>query len=224
MATSNSSTSIGSRTIFDSLTFLPNPTKSKQQRNLYIKYVAPSSIMCLLACAAPAYGFNVWLLPVSLSLYGPDAIYSMSNGIILYSFSCQTLMCGFITELLSSKMRQSHTSVTCAAATIIYPLGLVLSGLSLQYASAGTAAEVGFFLSQSLVCGTGLALAWYPAQIGIVMWFKEIDRPSVGAGLFGFPWILANDIFVVGLSISRPLRQSHFILHHCCCDLSYKFA
>eukprot|EP00985_Skeletonema_marinoi_P018783 scaffold10594_cov162-Skeletonema_marinoi.AAC.10 len=179
MATNNSSTSIESRTIFDSLTFLPNPTKSKQQRNAYIKCDG-RWIMCLLACAAPAYGFNVWLLPVSLSLYGSDAIYSMANGIILYSFSCQTLMCGFITELLSSKMRQLHTSVTCAAATIIYPLGLVLSGLSLQYAS-GTAAEVGFFLSQSLVCGTGLALAWYPAQIGIVMWFKEIDRPSVGA-------------------------------------------
>lgn len=187
MTTINStlSSSIGSRTVFDTLTFLPNPTKSKQQREAYIKYVVPSSIMCLLACAAPAYGFNVWLLPVSLSLYGPDAIYSMSDGIILYSFSCQTLMCGLMMEALSSKMRQWKTGVACAAAIVIYPLGLVISGLSLQYAS-GSAAEAGFFLSQCLGCGTGLALAWYPAQIGTVMWFREIGRPSVGAGLFGF--------------------------------------
>ena len=99
---------------------------------MHIKYVLPFSVMSLLACAAPA-GFNVWLLPVSLSLYGPNAIFSMANGIILYSFACQTLMCGFVTELLSQKMRQSHTSVTSTASTIIYPLGLVMSGLSLQY-------------------------------------------------------------------------------------------
>ena len=54
-----------------------NTTKSREERNRYIKYVLPVAIFSNLVTTSTQYGFNVWLILVSLRLYGSDAIYSM---------------------------------------------------------------------------------------------------------------------------------------------------
>lgn len=160
---------------------LPDPTKSREERNAYIKRVLPFAVMSNLVSASTQYGFNVWLLPVSLALYGPDAIYSMRNSVVLLSFSSQMIMGALIMETMPAKLMSIPTHVACAVSAILYPLGVVLSGVSLQY-STGRWAEVGLFLSQFLFCGTGLAVSWFSSQVKTVMWFREIGRPSVGAG------------------------------------------
>lgn len=88
-------------------------------------------------------------------------------------------------ELMPHKLMSIPTHIACIVQSILYPLGLILSGLSLQY-SSGTAAELGLFFSQFLLCGTGLAVSWFSGQVKTVMWFREIGRPAVGAGLYGF--------------------------------------
>ena len=162
-----------------------NPTKSREERNRYIKYVLPVAIFSNLVTTSTQYGFNVWLIPVSLRLYGSDAIYSMRNSVVLLSFSSQMIMGALVMELMAHKLMRIPTPIACTAQSILYPLGLILSGLSLQY-SSGTAAELGLFFSQFLLCGTGLAVSWYSGQVKTVMWFREIGRPAVGAGLYGF--------------------------------------
>eukprot|EP00986_Skeletonema_menzelii_P002335 scaffold627_cov144-Skeletonema_menzelii.AAC.44 len=172
------------------MVFIPsyNPTKSREERNRYIKYVLPVACFSNLVTTSTQYGFNVnvWLIPVSLRLYGSDAIYSMRNSVVLLSFSSQMIMGAMIMELMPHKLMSIPTHIACIVQSILYPLGLILSGLSLQY-SSGTAAELGLFFSQFLLCGTGrLAVSWFSGQVKTVMWFREIGRPAVGAGLYGF--------------------------------------
>ena len=169
------------------MVFIPscNPTKSREERRRYIKYVLPFACFSNLVTTSTQYGFNVWLIPISLRLYGADAIYSMRNSVVLLAFSSQMIMGALIMELMPHKLMQIPTQIACIAQSILYPLGLILSGLSLQY-SSGTAAELGLFFSQLLLCGTGLAVAWFSGQVKTVMWYREIGRPSVGAGLYGF--------------------------------------
>ena len=61
--------------------FIPScdPRKSREERNRYIKYVLPLACLSNLVNTSTQYGFNVWLIPISLRLYGVDAIYSMRN-------------------------------------------------------------------------------------------------------------------------------------------------
>ena len=171
------------------MVFIPscNPTLSREERNRYIKYVLPFACFSNLVTTATQYGFNVWLIPISLRLYGSDAIYSMRNSVVLLAFSSQMIMGALIMELMPHKLMQIPTHIACVAQSILYPLGLILSGLSLQY-SSGTAAELGLFFSQLLLCGTGLAVAWFSGQVKTVMWFREIGRPSVG-GKYLFCWL-----------------------------------
>ena len=156
----------------------PDPTKSREERDAYIKFVLPVAMMSNLVFASTQYGFNVWLLPVSLALYGEDATYSMRTSVVLLSFASQMLMGAAIMETMPAKLMSLPTRVACAASSILYPLGVVLSGVSLQY-SRGRWAEIGLFLSQFLFCGIGLAVSWFSTQVKIVMWFREIGRPSV---------------------------------------------
>ena len=193
---------------------LPDPTKSREERNAYIKRVLPFAVMSNLVSASTQYGFNVWLLPVSLALYGPDAIYSMRNSVVLLSFSSQMIMGALIMETMPAKLMSIPTHVACAVSAILYPLGVVLSGVSLQY-STGRWAEVGLFLSQFLFCGTGLAVSWFSSQVKTVMWFREIGRPSVGAGMFGFfngLWPMTFSYW--GTALVKDLRDIHLSFYY----------
>ena len=49
---------------------LPNPTKSIKEREQYIKYVFPIAVFLVASPYSIIYGFNVWLLPLCLELYG----------------------------------------------------------------------------------------------------------------------------------------------------------
>jgi len=93
-------------------------------------------------------------------------------------------MGSLIMEFMSVKLMTLPTHIGCAASAIIYPLGLILSGISLQF-SSGTTAELGLFFSQFILCGMGV-ISFFPNQVKTVMWYREIGRPSVGAGMYGF--------------------------------------
>ena len=86
------------------LPFLPDPTKSRQHREQYTKYVVPFAVASALSPGGPLYGFNVWLLPICLEIYGPDAQYSMSNGMVLYAFTAQVISAAIICLLFSKKL------------------------------------------------------------------------------------------------------------------------
>lgn len=116
-------------------------------------------------------------------------------------------------EFLSVKLMSLPTHIGCAASAVIYPLGLVLSGISLQF-SSGIAAELGLFFSQFILCGMGV-ISFFPNQVKTVMWFREIGRPSIGAGMYGFLcgfWPMTFSYW--GTSMVNNLKDIHVSFYY----------
>lgn len=167
--------------IIEALPFLPDPTKSKAEREKYIRFVVPFAVLSTLTAASSFYGFNVWLLPISLELYGPNALYTMRNGLVLYAFTCSGFLAN-VTQLYSAPhVTKWSSGVVTLVGILTNAIALVISGICVTYKS-----EAGLFLSQFFLQGLALALLGYFTQIKTLLWFREIGRPVYGAATIGF--------------------------------------
>ena len=167
--------------IIEALPCLPDPTKSKAKREKYIRYVVPFAVLSTLTAASSFYGFNVWLLPISLELYGPNALYTMRNGLVLYAFTCSGFLAN-VTQLYSAPhVTEWSSGMVTLVGIVTNSIALVISGVCVTYKS-----EAGLFLSQFFLQGLALALLGYFTQIKTLLWFREIGRPVYGAATIGF--------------------------------------
>ena len=162
------------------LPFLPDPTKSKQQREQYTKYVVPFAVASALSPGGPLYGFNVWLLPICLEIYGPDAQYTMRNGLVLYAFTTQVISAAIICLLFSKKLVNWSSGQLMLISTLCFNLALVLCGVCVWYQS-----DWGLFLVMFFVTGPSRAILALSTLLKAVGWYREIHRPALGAGIFG---------------------------------------
>ena len=158
-----------------------NPRFSRESRDRYIKYIVPLWMVSSLATTSTFYGFNVWIIPISLQMFGQDAMYSMETGQILYAFSIPTLISVLIMPLLSTEIEKIGVRLTTTIGILLYVLGLILGGVSVANDSLW-----GFWMSIGIIGGFGYGLVYYPVAIYSVAWFREIDRPALGSGLTGF--------------------------------------
>ena len=162
------------------LPFLPDPTKSRQQREQYTKYVVPFAVASALSPGGPLYGFNVWLLPICLEIYGPDAQYTMKNGMVLYAFTAQVISAAIICLLFSKKLVNWSSGQLMLISTFCFNLALVLCGVCVWYQS-----DWGLFLVMFFVTGPSRAILALSTLLKAVGWYREIHRPALGAGIFG---------------------------------------
>ena len=167
--------------IIEALPFLPDPTKSKAEREKYIRHVVPFAVLSTTTAASSFYGFNVWLLPISLELYGANALYTMRNGLVLYAFTCSGFLAN-VTQIYSAPhVTEWSSGMVTLVGIATNAIALVISGVCVAYKS-----EAGLFLSQFFLQGLALALLGYFTQIKTLLWFREIGRPVYGAATIGF--------------------------------------
>mmetsp|Transcript_35839 Transcript_35839/g.78507 ORF Transcript_35839/g.78507 Transcript_35839/m.78507 type:complete len:559 (-) Transcript_35839:59-1735(-) len=169
--------------LIDQLSFLPDPTKTQDDRDVYIRTVVPFSMISGLAMTAPFYGFNVWLIPMTLHIYGPEATYSLRTGSVLYVFSSQLLAMAITGSLLAPHIRDGSlsTGLGMLTGTVLSSSGLALTGLFLEVEMYG-----GLILSQFVLCGIGAGFCMTLIGYHGILWFRETNRPALGAGLHGF--------------------------------------
>ena len=160
---------------------LPDPTKSKAERERYIWRVVPLAVLSTVTAASSFYGFNVWLLPISLELYGPNALYTMRNGVVLYAFTCSGFFSNVAQFYSAPHVTEWSSGMVTLVGIVLNAIALVVSGISVTYRS-----EVGLFLSQFFLQGLALALLGYFTQIKTLLWFRDIGRPVYGAACIGF--------------------------------------
>jgi len=160
---------------------LPNPTKSIKERERYIQLVIPVAVFLAAVPFGVIYGFNVWLLPLSLSLYGQDAIYSLRNGVVLYSFSAILPATAFFVLTLPKQLLTMSTGLLQLIATILFLVMAILSGICIHFKS-----DIGLFFTQLLLSGIPGATGSLVTVIIAVTWYREVKRPAVGAGYYGF--------------------------------------
>jgi hypothetical protein len=142
-----------------------NPRISRESRDRYIKYIVPLWMFSSLANASTIYGFNVWVLPITMHTFGDDAIYSMQTGQILYAFSMPILVSVLMMPILATEMVKMGTRQTTLFGLVIYLLGLILGGVSIENNCIW-----GFWLSISVVSGIGNGMIYYPVAIYSVAW------------------------------------------------------
>jgi hypothetical protein len=109
---------------------------------------------------APFHGFNVWLLPITLSTFGPDATYSLRTGYMLYALYAVILSAMLTMILVSPRKERLSSGVDMALGACLYVLGLVGTGWSTDCGF-----ETGILLSQILLCGTGAGISMFLVQI-----------------------------------------------------------
>jgi len=160
---------------------LPNPTKSIKERERYIQIVVPIAVFLAAVPFGVIYGFNVWLLPLSLSLYGQDATYSLRNGVVLYSFSAILPATAFFVLTLPKQLLTMSTGLLQLIATILFLVMSILSGICIHFKS-----DIGLFFTQLLLSGIPGATGSLVTVIIAVTWYREVKRPAVGAGYYGF--------------------------------------
>ena len=124
---------------------LPDPTKSRLERDRYINYVVPFFMFSGISLMAPLYGFNVWLIPITFRLFGDDAVYSFQSGVILYAFSSALFIASIVGLIISPSIKSGKLSTGLGML-----VGSFLSSLSMVLA--------GFFLSIESVAGTALSI------------------------------------------------------------------
>ena len=167
--------------IIEALPFLPDPTKSKAEREKYIRHVVPFAVLSTTTAASSFYGFNVWLLPISLELYGANALYTMRNGLVLYAFTCWGFLANATQIYFAPHVTEWSSGMVTLVGIVTNAIALVISGVCVAYKS-----EAGLFLSQFFLQGLALALLGYFTQIKTLLWFREIGRPVYGAATIGF--------------------------------------
>ena len=160
---------------------LPNPTKSFEERKRYIKYVVPIAVFLAASPFGVIYGFNIWLLPLSLSLYGQDATYSRRNGVVLYSFSAVLPATAVFVLSLPKQLLTMSTDLLQLIETILFLVMAILSGVCIHFKS-----DVGLFFTQLLLSGIPGATSSLVNTVIVVTWYREITRPVIGAGFYGF--------------------------------------
>lgn len=170
----------GNEAIVKLLPFMPDPMKSKQEREQYIKYVVPIAAASALSPGGPLYGFNVWLLPICLEIYGPEAQYTMRNGMVLYAFTVQVLSAAITCLLFSTKLVNYSSGQLMLICTVYFNLSLVLCGVCVWYQS-----DWGLFLVMFFFTGPARAIVALSTLLKTVGWYREIHRPGAGAGIFG---------------------------------------
>ena len=147
---------------------LPNPTKSFEERKRYIKYVVPIAVFLAASPFGVIYGFNVWLLPLSLSLYGQDATYSMRNGVVLYSFSAVLPATAVFVLSLPKQLLTMSTGLLQLIATILFLVMAILSGVCIHFKS-----DVGLFFTQLLLSRIPGATGSLVNTVIVVTWYRE---------------------------------------------------
>lgn len=163
------------------LLHLPDPTKSKEERDQYRRYVVPLATASILAMAGPLYGFNVWVLPLCMEIYGPDALYTMRNSLVLLSFSIGWFGCMPFLAFLPQKLLSYSSGQMLLISSCIYNFGLVICGVAVHFRS-----DVGLLFAQLLLCGPSTVVYTLPAGVSLVSWYREIGNPSLGGALHGF--------------------------------------
>ena len=145
---------------------LPNPTKSFEERKRYIKYVVPIAVFLAASPFGVIYGFNIWLLPLSLSLYGQDATYSRRNGVVLYSFSAVLPATAVFVLSLPKQLLTMSTGLLQLIATILFLVMAILSGVCIHFKS-----DVGLFFTQLLLSGIPGATGSLVNTVIVVTWY-----------------------------------------------------
>lgn len=194
--------SLRGKSLLGLLPFLPDPTQSRSRREAYIRSVVPAGALLGVAVTGPFYGFNVWLLPLTLRFYGPDAVHRMSHGVVLYAFSSAAVSASLVMAVSAPFLPALSSGLCLAAATVLYAAGLALTGLA-----SARGSEAGVFLSQLLLCGPGAGLCMFVVQMNCVLWFRELDRPALGAGIAGFCFGLWPAAFSFWGTAPRPIRS-----------------
>jgi len=159
---------------------LPDPTKSFEERRKYITHVAPVAAASALAPLGPLFGFNVWLIPLCLEFYGPNAVYTMRNSLVLVSFLICNISCGFIVVLWPQFIVSYSSGVLLLWSSLQYNISLCLMSVAVANKS-----DVGLVLIGLLVSGPPCAVFSLGVLIKFVSWYREIGRPTLGAGIYG---------------------------------------
>jgi len=158
-----------------------NPRHSLKSRERYIWWIVPLWMLSSSSWSSVFYGFNVYILPITMSMFGDDVNYTLRTGQILYAFSISTFTMILPMYHIAKYMTDVGAVRVYAVGVVLYVLALVLAGLSNRYRSVW-----GFWLSVGILSGFATGFTNLPAAVGIVKWYREVGRPGLGSGIAGF--------------------------------------
>lgn len=158
-----------------------NPRHSLESRERYIWWIVPLWMLSSSTFAAVLYGMNVYILPITMHMFGEDANYTLQTGQVLYAFSISAFTATLSFYHTSKYMMEFGVARVYIAGTVLYVLSLVLGGLSNQFQSIW-----GFWLSVGGLIGPAMSMMYLPLAVPIVKWFREVGRPGLGSGIAGF--------------------------------------
>ena len=158
-----------------------NPRHSLKSRERYIWWIVPLWMLSSSSWASVFYGFNVYILPITMNMFGDNVNYTLRTGQILYAFSISTFTAILPMYHIAKYMTDVGAVRVYAVGVVLYVLALVFAGLSNRYRSVW-----GFWLSIGILSGFATGFTNLPAAVGIVKWYREVGRPGLGSGIAGF--------------------------------------